>query len=299
MSRGRTRPRPQRVALATCAAAPEVDEHDRPLVPALQALGVEVEAAVWDDRHVDWASFGIVVLRATWDYHDRPQEFFDWMDRAESSGPQVWNRPSVVRWNTDKRFLAALATTDVAVVPTTFIEPGEPVRLPTSGEIVVKPAISAGSRDTARYDATTDVMLSVTHVQGLLASGRTVMVQPYIDTVDTHGESALIYLGGRYSHAVRKGPLLQRGARPTEGLFLQEDIDRHDATPAELSVAETVMRGLPQHCQDLLYARVDLLHTDGGPVLLELELTEPSLFLGHADNGAAERLAQAIVSRLS
>lgn len=278
----------RRVALATCAEFPQLTEDDPLLVPALQERGVTAEPAVWDDPAVDWAGFSLVVIRSTWDYSPRRDEFVSWARRV----PRLLNSAEVVTWNTDKTYLAQLGHS----VPTQFVRPGEEF-VPPGGEYVVKPAISAGSRHTARYGES-DTLAATEHANWLLGSGRTVMVQPYLSLVDSHGETALIYFGGAYSHAIRKGQLLQPGAGVSELIYLPEAITPREPSEAERDVAEETLGALPWPPEQLLYARVDLIpDPDGKPKLVELELTEPSLFLSFGE-GAAERLADEIVRRI-
>ena len=184
----------------------------------------------------------------------------------------------------------------VAAVATSWVEPGDAWTPPTEGEWVVKPAVSAGSRDTGRYDcADADLRaLAAAHVARLQSAGRLVMVQPYVASVDTYGETGLLYFGGAYSHAIRKGPML-RGPDPAVAeLFVTENITAREPTAAERSLAQTTLHAVPGG-PDLLYARVDLLDAGAGPVVVEVELTEPSLFFGTAA-GSAERFAAAIAA---
>jgi hypothetical protein len=283
-----------RVALATCADLPELDPDDRLVLPALAANGVDVTIAIWDDPAVDWAGFDLVVLRDTWDYSQRRDEFVAWAERV----PRLLNRASIVRWNTDKRYLADLAAAGVPVVPTTWIEPGQPWTAPDQGEWVVKPAVSAGSRDTGRYDLTDPAHrdLAQAHVRRLQDAGRLVMVQPYLLSVDSYGETGVLFLGGERSHAIRKGQMLD-GPDPGDGnrLFRPEVISPRIPTAQEVALAERTLAAVPGGTADLLYARVDMIAgPDGAPLVVELELTEPSLFLGTAA-GAADRFADAIV----
>jgi hypothetical protein len=167
---------------------------------------------------------------------------------------------------------------------------------PAVGEFVIKPAVGAGSLDTGRYTATDDThrSLAAAHVARLQAAGRHVMVQPYLPAVDSDGETSLLFLGGGYSHAIRKGPMLQGPDERVTGLYKEEAITPRTPSPAERAVADAVLAAVP--FADLLYARVDLIPgPDAQPLLAELELTEPSLFLGTAE-GAAERLAAAIAA---
>jgi O-ureido-D-serine cyclo-ligase len=223
-------------------------------------------------------------------------EFLAWADRTAALTALI-NPPPVVRWNIDKHYLAELARAGVPTVPTRFAEPGESASQALDRflaedrppEWVVKPSVGAGSRDAARY-ARGEEQAAGAHLERLLAAGRSVILQPYLEQVDLHGETALIYFNGRFNHAIRKGPLLQRGNGPGEALFAQEQITRRAPAAAELQAGDGVLAALP--FAPPLYARVDLIRSrDGEPCLLEIELTEPSLFFAHAP-GAAERLAQ-------
>jgi glutathione synthase/RimK-type ligase-like ATP-grasp enzyme len=273
-----------RVALATCAEVAHGDEDHPALAQALAERGVEARPAVWDDAGVDWARFDLVVVRSTWDYAERRDAFLAWA----ASLPRVLNELEVLRWNTDKRYLRELERAGVPVVPTRFLERGEPFEAP-EGRFVVKPAVSAGSRHSASYEPG-EAAEAGRHVGRLHAMGRTVMVQPYLDGIDSHGETALVYLGGAYSHAVRKAPLLRPGQPPGDALYLEEQVEPADSTQAERSVADAALRLAPD---GLLYARVDLVQDGESPVVLEIELTEPSLWLGYAP-GASERFADGI-----
>jgi glutathione synthase/RimK-type ligase-like ATP-grasp enzyme len=272
-----------KLALATCSEVAEGDEDGPALIAALGERGIRATPEVWDDSRVDWAAFDLVVVRSTWDYAERRDAFLAWAD----SLPRVLNPPAVLRWNTDKHYLGELAGAGVPVVATQFIEPGQPFE-PPHDPFVVKPAVSAGARHSARYEPGQS---AEAHVAKLHALGRTVMVQPYLDTVDEHGETALIHLGGSYSHAVTKAALLRPGAAPGDALYLEEDMRPTAPTGAELDVADRALAALAS--DNLLQARVDLLPTDEGPVVLEVELTEPSLYLGYAA-GATGRFADAI-----
>ncbi len=286
----------RRVALVSARAARHLDEDLPPLLAAFEEAGVDASVADWDDDAVDWSSFRLALLRSTWDYTQRFPEFLAWADRTARQ-TTLLNPPAVIRWNTDKHYLRDLARAGVAVVPTRFVEPGESAAEALAGflaehgcaEWVVKPAVGAGSKDASRY-ARGDEHAAGDHIARLLRAGRSVLLQPYLRLVDQEGETALIYFGGRFSHAVRKGPLLRRGSGESAGLFLEEHITARAPAAEELQLADGALAALP--FAPPLYARVDLIRSDGGaPCLLELELTEPSLFFAHAP-GAAQRFAQ-------
>jgi hypothetical protein len=207
----------------------------------------------------------------------------------------------VVAWNTDKRYLADLAAAAVPVVSTTWVAPGQRWSTPTDGHWVVKPSVGAGSLDTGRYDLAdpSERSLAVAHVLRLGADGRTAMVQPYLWAVDTHGETGLIHIGSAYSHAIWKGPMLTGPDKGVEGLFIQEEFSARAASAAEMEVAARALAAVPGGADRLLYARVDVIpDASGEPVVVEVELTEPSLFLGTAD-GSAHRFARAMETWLA
>ncbi|MFE9190850.1 RimK family alpha-L-glutamate ligase [Micromonospora sp. NPDC007208] len=291
-----------RVALVTCADLADLDPDDRLVLAPLAARGVAVQTVIWDDPDVDWSSYDLVVLRSPWDYALRRDEFVSWA----ATVPALLNPAEVVRWNTDKRYLAELTAAGVPTVPTSWIEPGESWQLPAeTGEYVLKPAVSAGSQDTGRYDLADPEHrdLATAHVRRLSEAGRVTMVQPYLRAVDTEGETALLFLAGpeglAFSHAIRKGPMLSGPDLGPDGLYKAEEITARTARPEQLAVAEQTLATVPGGTRQLLYARVDLIPgPDGEPVLVELELTEPSLFIGYAD-GAPDRLATAITTHLA
>lgn len=291
-----------RVALVTCDRLVDLDPDDRLVLAPLGARGVHADIAVWDDPAVDWAGYDLVVLRSPWDYALRRDEFVAWARTV----PRLVNPADVVAWNTDKRYLAELSAAGVPTVPTSWVEPGRSWAPPAQrGEYVIKPAVSAGSQDTGRYDLADPEHreLAVRHVRRLSDAGRVTMVQPYLEAVDAVGETALLFLAGRdglrFSHAIRKGAMLTGPDLGVDGLYKPEEIAARTATPEQLAVAERTLAVVPGGRDRLLYARVDLIPgADGSPVLVELELTEPSLFIGYAD-GAPDRLAEAIVTHLA
>jgi glutathione synthase/RimK-type ligase-like ATP-grasp enzyme len=283
-----------RVALATCAALPELDDDERRSLPPLRALGIDAEPAIWDDPGVDWPAFDLVVVRNTWDYTDRLTDFLAWA----RSVPRLANPAPVLAWNTDKRYLADLAGDGLPIVPTRFAAPGETFTAPgfdETAEIVVKPTVSAGSRGAGRFGSG-ERDAAIAHMERLHAAGATAMIQPYLTAVDDEGETALLYLGGAYSHAIRKAALLRPGASPSDAPYLAEDIAAREPSPAQRALADQVVATVTERFGPLLYARVDLLPgPDGDPLIVEVELTEPSLFLAH-DDGAPDRLAAAIAA---
>ena len=303
-----------RIALATAIAAYALDDDLPPLLAALDAAGVKVEAIAWDDRTVSWSRFDAVLLRSTWDYSQRLPEFLRWCERVDRA-TTLLNPLPVVRWNTDKHYLAELERAGVAIVPSTFVEPDENAAdalaaflaaHPDADNFVVKPAIGAGSRDAQRYTRTQEVA-PASHIARLLDANRSVLLQPYLPSVDEHGETALIYLDGKFSHAIRKGALLRLDEDATRALFAAEHIQPRTPDADERALADRVIAALPQLVDaaagnkefPLAYARVDLIRAaDGTPCVLELELAEPSVFLA-TDADAGARFAAVLQARLA
>ncbi|MBT2234103.1 RimK family alpha-L-glutamate ligase [Nonomuraea sp. NEAU-A123] len=249
------------------------DDHDDERDGALAAwreAGIEGRAEQWDDPTVDWSAYDVVVVRSVWDYLDRRADFLAWARRVERE-TKLLNPAAVLESNTDKTYLRELG---VPIVPTHW----SPERLPYWGEYVVKPAISAGARDTIR---TTDRGRAEAHAAALAAAGRVPMVQPYLDMVESEGETSLLYFNRRFSHAVRRTPMLTPGKTGAD----QVRADPRTPAPDQVELAKKVLAAIPQA---LLYARIDLVRLpDGSPVVMEVELTEPYLYLRYEPRAAA------------
>jgi hypothetical protein len=274
-----------RVVLASCDRLPRGDGDEESLVAALQRDGVDVEWRPWGSE----VEADLVVLRTTWDYPDHLDEFLAWC----SSVPTLANPLPVVRWNIDKSYMAELAARGVPVVPTAVVRPGEEPVFP-DGEFVVKPAVGAGSRGAGRF---TDHAAARAHLESL---GVTALVQPYQSSVDAHGETALVFFAGEYSHSFHKGPMLAQGLAEAEsGLYVEERLGSIEPSPRQVALAEQVLDVaadlLSLRRGDFLYARVDVVEGPGGePLLLELELTEPSLGFKLTSDEAASRFSKVI-----
>ena len=278
------------IGLVTADVAAALDPDLLPLAAAMRSrLGDDAVAIVaWDDPAIDWAGFAAVIIRSTWDYTDRLVEFLDWVDRVGEATVLV-NSADVVRWSTDKRYLAELAAEGIAITPTTFVAPGAVAPI-VSGLHVVKPTVGAGSSGARRCATSAEV---AAHVAVLHAEGRTAMVQPYLDLLDERGETAHCFVVGadgstlELSHAFRKGAILTSVDVEQEGdLFAKEDITARVPSAAELDLAQRtlttdVVRGLGH----IAFARVDIapyLDAAGDErlVVMELELIEPSFYFG-------------------
>jgi glutathione synthase/RimK-type ligase-like ATP-grasp enzyme len=267
------------IAFVTYEGLPELNADDRRAAVALEDLGLRTDAVRWDDPRVDWLGYGAVVLRSTWDYHRRIAEFHAWIDRMEAIGAHLWNPPRVLRWNTDKRYLARVAHPSLAPPPTAILERGSLVNLPALleargwSEAVVKPAISADGFSTER--ASREGAASDQAVLDAMLCRGDVIVQRLVPEIRTNGEISMMFFSGVFSHAVSK--------RPQAGEFRVQErlggkIARTDPPSALVEHAHAL---LDVHAQRYLYARVDVVATAERFVLMEVELVEPSLYLAH------------------
>jgi len=272
------------IGLVTAQVAAQLDPDLYPLERALcdRIGGGAVAVVAWDDQHVDWAAFAAVVIRSTWDYPDRLDEFMRWVQRVNELTVLV-NSAEVLRWSADKRYLADLAGEGIPITPTVFVAPGEdPPNV--NGLHVVKPSVGAGSSGARRCEAS-EVSA---HVALLHLDGRTAMVQPYLDLLDERGETALCFVadasgeGLEFSHAFRKGAILtSTEVEQTGDLFAKEDISPRVPCDRELALARRALSAASVREQgEVMFARVDVAPGSGDDafVLMELELIEPSFY---------------------
>lgn len=294
------------LALVTCAPSLPID-YDMPLLlEAFQEIGLRTEVCDWEDPAIDWSNFDAVLLRSPWNYVEQLPEFLRWCERVAAL-THLFNPVSVARWGLNKRYLADLAAHGVPIVPTKFVEPGEDPLLalrellaahPQAKEIVIKPTIGAYSKDVQRYARLLETE-AVEYAAQLLRKGHHVILQPYLESIDHYGETDLTYFDGVYSHAIRKSALLM-----PDGTVNVPTLDfrkARTADEAERTVASAALEAAASHLgleRPLLYGRVDLIRgNDGHPVVLELDICEPSLNLPFGE-GSAMRLAQAVAQRL-
>jgi glutathione synthase/RimK-type ligase-like ATP-grasp enzyme len=281
-----------RIAIATCAHYDREMVDDELLRGALEQRGCEVRAVVWEEDGIDWSRFDLCLVRSTWDYHEKHQRFLSWTREVEAASV-LQNPAELIAWNSEKTYLRGLAEEGVPTVPTVWVERwsdadlDELLRSEGWDEAVVKPVVDLGARNLRRVRSgeASDALASV------LRRGAA-MVQPFLPSLEEQGELSLIYVDGNLTHAVRK--------RPAPGDFRVQSIwggtvERVEPEAAELELAGQALARLDD---PPLYARVDLVAGfDGEPLLIELELIEPNLYLTHHPP-AAEALAAAALLRI-
>lgn len=282
-----------RIALATYSAFPELPPDDQIFQRALERRGAQVFPLLWDAR-ADWSTFDAVVVRSCWDYHLRHREFLQWIDRVAQAGAVLHNAPSILRWNSDKRYLRDLEHAGVDVVHTRWVD--EAVQPPTLAavlaqegwdEVVIKPAISASATDTWRITRAQaaeweDRFRQMTH-RGAA------MIQPFVAEVAREGEWSLVFIGGEFSHAMLKRPAPGDFRVQTEHGGSQQRVAPDSAL---IGSARSVLTCAPA---DTSYARVDGCVVGGHFRVMELELLEPTLYFTECPE-AAERLAGLVLT---
>ena len=233
----------------------------------------------------DLSGFHLVSPLIAWGYHRDCAMWFALLDRIEAADIGMCNPVSVLRWNSDKSYLAELGTAGVATVPTLVSDALDQTALDRARatfdtqELVVKPPVSGGADGTYRLATNEPLPESVT--------GKRMMIQPFLPSIATEGEYSLFYFGGMFSHAIIK--------RPAVGDFrVQDQFGGYEeavvAPAAAKTLAQSALTATARITQTdvLAYARVDMLRDGNSNFrLMELELIEPSLFLRFADDKGA------------
>jgi hypothetical protein len=279
------------VTLVTCAAEPFLTPSDSLLKMELEKLGASVRVAIWTDTEVDWSASALTVLRSTWDAHLRFREFESWLTRIRVQ-TQVCNPAENILWNFEKRYLIDLVKRGVAVIPTIYFAAGSPVKLRSTDinwpRVVVKPSIGGGSFAVRSFQIPAELAPMEDHLNGI--RGHTgALIQRFEESVTDLSERSLVFIGSEYSHAVRR-IAFNTGITPDTAEF------DHEAAEGEIAFAIQVLDAAD--CRNLAFARVDILPTPVGLLLMELELIEPALFLTRSPR-AAHKLASALLRSLS
>ncbi len=283
------------IALVTTQAARGHDHDLDILTAALDVADQKWQIINWDNASIDWSQFSIAVLRSTWDYYARLNEFVAWVDRV-STQTQLQNPAEIVRWNVDKRYLQELSANSIPVMETTFVaQPSDITPELIAQDVIIKPVVSAGSNNTARHRS--DAVAARAQLDHILANGGVAMLQPYSPTIDSVGETGLVFLSGEFSHAFGKDAVFGEAEQVHNGVHVQEVITARVAKADELALGDAIIKFLVNKFGITpLYARVDMVtNIDGVPEIMEVELTEPSLYL-HLDADSPERAATALAN---
>lgn len=285
-----------RLAVATSSELPAFQPDDLELATALQELGVAPTVCIWSDPTIDWSAFDAVLIRTVWDYYKHHAAFLDWLDRLDQLGIATINDSQLLRWNSDKRYLLALAEHGVGIIPTRLASwSGLPALLATmpGQEVVIKPTVSGSAWHTVRGTIGDDALATAV---AQLPPQHDYLVQPFVPEIVSDGEWSLLFFGGRFSHAVIKRAA--RGDFRVQGEFggsvtpMQPDAATLDAATRALAAISAAGHKPPT------YVRVDGVICAGRFLIMELEMIEPFLFLGTSQQGSAS-LARAVRQRVA
>ncbi len=282
-----------RIALVSCLNLPEPDIDEAPLLEALRSAGHDALSAPWDDDAIDWSSFDLAIVRATWNYAQHPERFAQWIDTT-STKATLLNPPSVLRANLHKSYLLNLESQGIPIIPSVFLDQGSTPDIRAIADeqgwtrVVIKPSISAGSFATRAFEIPSESDDAQHFLSAMLAQ-RDMMVQPFMTSVSRGGEVCMVHIDNRFTHAIQKQPRFEGD---------DESVARFEPIgPEHLDLAQRVLSAAPT--EGALYARVDLIeHDDGSLLLSELELLEPSLFFPY-DDDAVNAMVRAIERRLA
>ncbi|WP_180372205.1 ATP-grasp domain-containing protein [Boudabousia liubingyangii] len=299
------------VYLVTSVNHPQLDADNQVLISALEERGMEPRVVVWNDPSVDWEAANLVIVRSVDDYAQHRDEFLEWAHSVR----RLLNHPDILTWNTDKHYLQELADRGLQTIPTTWLEPAQNLnkhqihsRFPALGDFVVKPAVSSGGRDAGRYTANlaSSRQEAIMHAVELLAEGRTVMVQRYLEEIDTHGELSLIYVNGLISHVVEKRPMLHSSITGPDAISqpVEEVTVVREATAEEWHWGEEIRSVLHGYVKErmgrdelFLFNRIDLVRKNGGGYyVMEVSMVDASLYLSSSET-ALSNFADAISQR--
>jgi glutathione synthase/RimK-type ligase-like ATP-grasp enzyme len=282
------------VRLVTCAALPAHDPDTPIIADALRERGHTIDIADWRGSDVDWADARLTLIRSPWDYVDVRHEFVAWATKVAPL-TQLWNPAPLLEWNTHKAYLLDIAARGAPAVPTVVLLQGSAASLDGICDargwntVVIKPAVGIGAEGAARFDV--GDAAAQDHLDALLTRVDA-LVQPFLPSVEREGELSVVCFDGVVSHAVRK--------QPAAGEYrVQEQyggtVHLVDAPSGARELAARVCTLLPVAP---LYARIDMLQSPDGWQVIEVEATEPSLFLDVAGAAAVERMIRAIETRL-
>ena len=288
------------VALLSCRDLPGWEKDDRFFQNALSEQGVKWTSIPWDES-CNWSKFDAVLIRTTWDYVDRRTEFVLALE-AISKQTILLNSIDVVRWNIEKTYLKDLEDKGISIAPTVWISSKEVSLIEIMerrgwSKGFLKPVVGACASNTKRF-AVSEVTDAQYWLDELLEVGTQMMLQPYIETVETEGEYSAVFFGDKLSHCVQKIPV-------TGDYRVQDDFGASDYlveakdVSEMLLVAHQTLEVLQNRFTDVLVTRMDFLHMQTGDwVINEVEMIEPSLFFRHSQQKAPALLLQELRSRI-
>jgi len=254
----------------------EFECYDNLLDAPLAQLGWETETISWRDKTIDWDQFEVVIIRSPWDYQQHPSEFMEVLKTIEASKARLENNFELVKWNFNKSYLMELETNGIEIVPTMWKRSWQSNEIECyfeyyrTEQIILKPVISANADNT--YWLKKDDFQQQLEAMEASFSSIDYMVQPFMEAITNEGEFSLFYFGGEYSHCILKTP-------EKDDFRVQEE---HGSSLKLVKPEENLLAHANKVQQQLkpepLYSRIDLVRTETGFALMEVELIEPSLY---------------------
>jgi len=259
---------------------------------AANQLKIELLFPNWQDKNVNWQNYDAAVIRSTWNYVPFRDDFVLWSQKVEKE-TNLFNSSKIVKWNTDKKYLLELEQNEIPIIPTKFCSSVEEVEskldwaLNQASAIAIKPSIGAGARLAGRASSIDEAKKLL---KNIFENNRIAMIQPYIESVDTDGEKAIVVIDGKLSHVARKVPALTQGGHGDGAGLVAIDTKIEDIFEVIASKLST--------WNELLYARIDVVEYKSSYLLMELELTEPWLFMKYRPESSLD-LLNAILKRIN
>ncbi len=259
---------------------------------AANVIKIDLDFPNWQDKNVNWQNYDAAVIRSTWNYVPFREDFVLWSQKVEKE-TKLFNSSKIVQWNTDKKYLLELEQKGIPIIPTKFCSSIEEIEskldwaFNQASAIAIKPSIGAGARLAGRASSIDEAKKLV---KNIFENNRIAMIQPYIESVDTEGEKAIVVIDGKLSHVARKVPALTKGGHGDGAGLVEIDKKMEDIFKVIASKLST--------WNELLYARIDVAEYKGSYLLMELELTEPWLFMKYRPESSLD-LLNAILKRIN
>lgn len=290
-----------KIAIATRHNLPDWEQDDQPFFQALSKAKIQYDVLPWDSN-TQWSDYDLCLIRTTWDYQERFDEFTSWVKNV-SQQTQLFNPEPVIHWNSHKSYLRELEQNGIQIAPSVWLDKGQVYDIKSImaekgwQQGFIKPLIGANARECCRFDNTeSGLSKAQAHIDRLIGT-EDLVLQPYLATVETFGETSGIFFNNVFSHGTRKVPV-QGDFRVQDDYGAKDypyQLTDEEKTLARKALSYVCANYLPPSQDQLLYARIDFLHdAEGKPYLNEMELIEPSLFFRHGGTQACDTLVSAI-----
>jgi len=284
-----------KLGLITCREYPDLTEDDQLLIPALKEKKIIAKPVVWNDGPLEPNEFDLLIVRSPWDYYLTTAEFISWINKATSAGYKILNKPEIIKRNLHKSYLKELQRRGVLTADIMFIPKKSVLKLEDVFErkrfkkVVIRPAISAGGYEN--YLVPREEAESFNPIAEKILETSDLMIQDYIEEIETRGEYSFIFLNGEYSHAVI------RSVAPGEFRAFEEfggTVEAFKPTADMIDMAYDINDALGF---DTLYSRVDGIMANDEFKLIELQMFEPKLFFGKNEK-SVKRFVEAVIERV-